>query len=144
MLRIELLSWNEAQAQATPIRFAVFVEEQKVPLELELDAHDAVCVHALAYAGDGTVVGTGRLLPDGHIGRMGVLKQWRAQGVGGAILEALIAAARERGDREIVLEAQTHALGFYRRHGFAEEGDVYPDAGIPHQTMRMSILRCAD
>jgi predicted GNAT family N-acyltransferase len=138
MLRIELVSWSEARAEASPIRFAVFVEEQKVPLAMELDEHDAACLHALARSEDGTAVGTGRLLPDGHIGRMAVLKEWRGQGVGGAILEALVAAARGRGDREIMLSAQTHALGFYGRHGFAEEGDVYPDAGIPHQDMRLA------
>ena len=140
MLRIELLSWNEARAEAMPIRFKVFVKEQKVPLEMELDEHDAVCVHALAYARDGTVVGTGRLLPDGHIGRMAVLKRWRGQGVGAALLQRLVEAARERGDAEVVLSAQTHATGFYRRHGFTEEGAVYDDAGIPHQDMRR-VLR---
>lgn len=144
MLRIELLSWNEARAEATPIRFAVFVDEQKVPMEIEMDENDAVCVHALARTDGGTAVGTGRLLPDGHIGRMAVLKEWRGQGVGAAILETLINAALERGDREVMLSAQTHALGFYRLHGFAEEGGVYPDAGIPHQAMRRRILRRAD
>ena len=78
-------------------------------------------------------------MPDGHIGRMAVLKDWRGRGVGGAILEALIAAARERGDEEAALSAQTHALEFYRRHGFVEEGEVYPDAGIPHQLMRRKL-----
>jgi predicted GNAT family N-acyltransferase len=139
MVRIELVSWTEARVEASPIRFAVFVEEQKVPLAMELDEHDAVCVHALARSEDGTAVGTGRLLPDGHIGRMAVLKAWRGKGVGGAILERLVAAARARGNREVMLSAQTHALGFYKRYGFAEEGDVYPDAGIPHQDMRLAL-----
>jgi predicted GNAT family N-acyltransferase len=71
---------------------------------------------------------------------MAVLKGWRKQGVGGAILEALVAAAHERGDREVVLSSQTHALEFYRRHGFTEEGAIYEDAGIPHQAMRRSLL----
>ena len=137
---IELLSWVEAQREASPIRLAVFVEEQKVPLVMEIDEHDPACMHALARLDDGTVVGTGRLLPDGHIGRMAVLKAWRGQGVGGAILEALVAAARGRGDREVMLSAQTHALKFYGRHGFAEEGEVYDDAGIPHQAMRRKLM----
>ena len=136
MVRIELVSWSEARAEASPIRFAVFVEEQKVPLEMELDEQDAACVHALARSDDGTVVGTGRLLPDGHIGRMAVLKRWRGQGVGAALLRRLIEAAHERGDQEVVLSAQIHATGFYRKHGFREEGTVYEDAGIPHQDMR--------
>lgn len=140
MLRIELLSWKEAQAEAAPIRFTVFVEEQKVPVEIELDENDAVCVHALARNEDGAVIGTGRLLPDGHIGRMAVLRQWRGQGVGAAILGALIDAARARGDAKLVLAAQTHATGFYRKYGFRQEGAVYDDAGIPHQDMRL-VLR---
>lgn len=135
MLRIELMDWGAARAEASRIRLTVFVEEQRVPPEIEMDDKDAGCVHALAYA-QGRAVGTGRLLPDGHIGRMAVLKESRALGVGGAILERLVEEARRRGMREVVLSAQTHALGFYRKHGFSEEGEVYDDAGIPHQDMR--------
>jgi predicted GNAT family N-acyltransferase len=140
MIRIDLMEWERARAAATPIRFTVFVQEQNVPPEIEMDEHDAQCVHALAFNENGEPIATGRLLPDGHIGRMAVLKGWRKQGVGGAILEALVAAAHERGDREVVLSSQTHALEFYRRHGFTEEGAIYEDAGIPHQAMRRSLL----
>lgn len=135
MTRIELLGWNEARAEAARIRTIVFVDEQRVPPEIEMDEKDVVSVHALAWA-DGRAVGTGRLLPDGHIGRMAVLREWRASGVGGAILERLVAEARRRGMGEVVLAAQTHALGFYARHGFAPFGDVFEEAGIPHQEMR--------
>ena len=138
MLRIELMDWNAARAEASRIRLAVFVEEQRVPPEIEMDDKDAVCVHALAYA-RGRPVGTGRLLPDGHIGRMAVLKENRSLGVGGAILERLVEEARRRGMKEVVLSAQTHALGFYRRHGFTEEGEVFEEAGIPHQEMRRML-----
>jgi predicted GNAT family N-acyltransferase len=138
MFRIELMRWERARAQATPIRFAVFVEEQGVPRELEMDEHDRECAHALAL--DGTqAVGTGRLLPDGHIGRMAVLKEWRGRGIGGLILEKLIEAARARGDREVVLAAQVHAIPFYRRHAFEILGAVYEEAGIPHQDMRRAL-----
>jgi len=139
MLRIELLDWVKARAEASRIRFAVFVEEQRVPLEMELDEFDPHCVHALAFSREGVAVATGRLLPDAHIGRMAVLKAWRGRGIGGAILERLVAAARARGEHEVALSAQTHALDFYRRHQFLEEGDTYLDAGIPHQTMRRSF-----
>jgi predicted GNAT family N-acyltransferase len=132
------MTWEEARPEAEPIRFAVFVDEQKVPVEMELDEHDADCVHVIARA-DGEAIGTGRLLPDGHIGRMAVLKPWRGKGVGAAMLQVLIAAARERGDREVVLSAQTHALGFYRKHGFVSEGPEYPDCGIPHRDMRKKL-----
>ena len=135
MVRIELLDWERARVHATPIRFEVFVEEQRVPAELEMDAIDANCLHALAFTG-GKAVGTGRLLPDGHIGRMAVLREWRGRSVGSSILAALIEAARRRGDLEVVLAAQVRAVPFYIAHGFAEEGPVYEEAGIPHQDMR--------
>lgn len=135
MLRIQTLDWAAARAEASRIRLKVFVEEQRVPREIEMDDMDAACLHALAWL-DGRAVGTGRLLPDGHIGRMAVLAESRALGVGGAILERLVEEARHRGMREVVLSAQTHAIGFYRRHGFIEEGRVFEEAGIPHQEMR--------
>lgn len=138
MLRIELMHWAAARAEASRIRLAVFVEEQRVPPEVEMDDKDAVCLHALAYA-QGRAVGTGRLLPDGHIGRMAVLKDSRSLGVGGAILECLVEEARRRGMQEVVLSAQTHALGFYRRHGFMAAGEVFEEAGIPHQEMRRML-----
>lgn len=136
--RIELLPWEQARAHAAPIRFAVFVEEQGVPREIELDAMDAQCVHAVAFEGN-EAVGTGRLLPDGHIGRMAVLKKWRGHGVGGRILSALMETARERGHREVILSAQVHAVAFYRAFGFVEEGARYIEAGIPHRDMRRRL-----
>ncbi len=138
MLTLHTLPWIEARAEAGPIRFTVFVEEQKVPAEMELDEHDAVCVHVIARDG-GRAVGTGRLLPDAHIGRMAVLKEARGTGVGGAMLKTLMEAARARGDKEVALSAQTHAVDFYRKHGFFEEGPEYMDAGIPHQSMRRRL-----
>jgi predicted GNAT family N-acyltransferase len=138
-LRIELGNWVAMEQRAAPVRFAVFVEEQKVPAEMELDEFDPVCVHALAVDADGKVLGTGRLLPDGHIGRMAVLREARGTGVGSALLRALMQAARRRGDRAVVLSAQTHAIPFYRRFGFVAEGDDYDDAGIPHRQMRLEF-----
>lgn len=138
MIRIELFDWEKARSHAAPIRNTVFVEEQKVPAELEMDAMDARCVHAIAFEGD-VAVGTGRLLPDGHIGRMAVLAKCRNRGIGGLMLIALMRAARERGDREVVLAAQIHAARFYAAHGFSPEGPVYEEAGIPHQDMRRRL-----
>jgi predicted GNAT family N-acyltransferase len=138
MVRIELMPWDRARAEASRIRFTVFVEEQKVPAEIELDEHDAACVHALAFSGN-TAVGTARLLPDGHIGRMAVRREWRGRGVGGLLLKRLMEAARKRGDKEVVLSAQTHAVPFYRSHGFTEEGAEYMDAGLPHRDMRRAL-----
>jgi predicted GNAT family N-acyltransferase len=135
MLRIALLPWDEARAHAAPIRFEVFVEEQGVPRDIELDRHDALSLHALAFEQE-KAVATARLLPDGHIGRMAVLRPWRGRGIGGAMLQRLMAAARTRGDREVVLAAQVQAVPFYRAHGFVESGTQYLEAGIPHQDMR--------
>lgn len=143
MIRTEIAHWEAAREAAAPIRFVVFVDEQKVPAEIELDAFDAVSLHVIARVG-ARAVGTGRLLPVdaaapvavSHIGRMAVLKECRGTGVGAAMLCALVDAARERGDAEIVLSAQTHAVGFYRRFGFVEEGARYMDAGIEHLDMR--------
>ena len=138
MLNIELLEWPKAQAEAQRIRFTVFVEEQRVPAELEMDAHDAASIHALAFS-DGKAIGTGRLLPDGHIGRMAVLKEWRGRGAGRALLRALVETARRRGDPEVALNSQVHALAFYGAEGFRAEGPVYEEAGIPHQAMRLKL-----
>ncbi len=138
MARIELMSWEDARAHASPIRFRVFVEEQGVPREIELDEHDTACIHAVAFEGE-TPVATGRLLPDGHIGRMAVLAAWRGRGIGALLLQSLIVRAKQRGEREVALSAQVHAVRFYRRHGFVEDGDPYMEAGIPHQAMRRPL-----
>jgi predicted GNAT family N-acyltransferase len=132
---IRVLDWSEAQTDATSVRDAVFVVEQSVPPEIELDEWDPRSEHALAIAPDGRVVGTGRLLPDGHIGRMAVLRDWRGRGVGGAILAALIERAATRGMGRVLLNAQTHAVPFYARHGFIEFGDEFIEADIPHVAM---------
>jgi predicted GNAT family N-acyltransferase len=138
MPQIELLPWERARKHAAPIRFTVFVEEQGVPRDIELDEMDPRCIHAVAFA-DKKAVATGRLLPDGHIGRMAVLKQWRGRGIGGQILNALLDEARARGHREAVLSAQVHATAFYRAHGFVEEGAEYLEAGIAHRDMRRRL-----
>jgi|SRR5580765_2097042 len=139
MFRIELMSWEKAREEASRIRFRVFVEEQGVPREIELDDQDHRCVHAVAFDERGAAVGTGRLLPDAHIGRMAVLRERRRHGVGTLLLNKLTEAARQRGDREVLLSAQVHAVDFYRRHGFEAVGEVYEEAGILHQAMRRAL-----
>lgn len=136
---IRILDWALAEPLAMPLREQVFVVEQGVPAELERDEFDPLCRHAVAELPDGRVVGTGRLLPDGHIGRMAVDAAWRGRGVGGQVLQALVAEARARGMGEIVLNAQLQAQAFYRAHGFVAEGGVFMDAGIEHRTMRRRL-----
>ena len=135
---IKLLTWEEARTHASPIRFTVFCEEQGVPREIELDEHDSASIHAVVFDGERPVA-TGRLLRDGHIGRMAVLKDWRGRGIGGLMLQKLIERAKARGDREVALSAQVHAVAFYRAHGFIPVGDEYLEAGIKHQAMRRSL-----
>lgn len=136
---IRLGDWATLGQDATAIRFEVFVDEQKVPAEIELDDMDAVCLHAVAYDEAGKAVGTGRLLPDGHIGRMAVRQPGRGTGVGGAILTLLMDKARARGDAAVVLNAQTVAAPFYARHGFVQLGEQFEEAGIAHVEMRLQF-----
>ena len=139
MVRVELMSWEQAQPTAGPLRFAIFVGEQNVPSGIELDDLDASCVHAVAFDVDGKPIGTGRLLPDGTIGRMAVIKEWRRRGIGAEILQALSNEARKRGHAAVVVSAQLQAAEFYREQGFAAEGKVYEDAGILHQKMSKKL-----
>ena len=136
--RIRRVDWESDCARLRAVREAVFVREQGVPMDLEWDGLDAGCVHALAESDAGQAIGTGRLLADGHIGRMAVLRDWRGCGVGAALLAFLLAEAQRLGMPEVVLHAQTHALAFYARHGFIAEGPLFVEAGIPHQRMRLA------
>ena len=136
---VRIVDWTAGEARLRAIRLAVFVVEQNIPEELEWDAMDAVSVHALAEDPAGTPIGCGRLLPDGHIGRMAVLSDWRGRGVGAALLERLIAVARARGDARVLLHAQVQAMPFYARFGFVPEGEAFMEADIPHRTMARTL-----
>jgi tRNA(adenine34) deaminase len=137
---IREVSWTEQHEALAKIRFDVFVREQKVPAAEEIDAQDPLSLHALAcMKKDGMPIATGRLLPNGHIGRMAVLKGYRATGAGMAILQFLMAKARDRGFKSAELSAQTHAIGFYERAGFVAYGEEYLDCDIPHRMMRCTL-----
>lgn len=120
------------------IRNEVFVHEQNVPAELELDEHDATAVHLLAVDDEGRPLGTARLLIDGEqakIGRVAVRRVARGTGAGAALMRAAMDELRARGVAQVSLGAQTHAIGFYEKLGFAAHGPEYDDAGIPHRDM---------
>ncbi len=134
-MQVVIGDWDSLREHAQDLRVEVFVVEQGVPIELEWDEGDEVSMHAVAYDAEGLPVATGRLLPDGHIGRMAVRKSARGQGIGSRVLEALLAEARRLGYGRLVLHAQTHAIDFYRKHGFVEEGDEFLEAGIAHRLM---------
>jgi predicted GNAT family N-acyltransferase len=139
MVDVRVGAWDELGREASAIRTQVFVEEQKIPAEMEWDAADAVCTHAVAYNRFGMPLATGRLLDHvpgvAKIGRMAVLAPMRGSRVGRAVLDALMQAARQRGDREALLHAQTSAAPFYSRAGFQSRGEVFEEAGIPHVEM---------
>jgi predicted GNAT family N-acyltransferase len=137
--RIRRADWERDRAQLRYVREEVFVREQQVPIELEWDGIDAQCRHVIAEDERGEPIGTGRLLPDGHIGRMAVLPAWRKHGVGSGLLQILMAMGAEEGMHEVILNAQTQAVGFYARHGFVAEGEPFLDAGIPHVRMRKTL-----
>ena len=128
--------WAVDATKLQRVRRAVFIVEQCVPEDLEWDEADAVCLHALAEDAGGNPIAAGRLLADGHIGRIAVLAEWRGRGVGAAIFEHLLAAANRLGRKELLLNAQTHAVGFYARYGFTPCGPEFIEAGIAHRPMR--------
>ena len=137
-MEILIKTWKEAKADAFLVRQVVFIQEQRVPAELELDEFDLPAAHALAYQ-DALCVGTGRLvdLGDGQtqIGRMAVLAQFRGIGIGKQILEKLVELAISQGAKTITLHAQLTAIPFYEKLGFQAQGDIYDEAGIPHRNM---------
>ncbi|HMC15136.1 MAG TPA: YbgC/FadM family acyl-CoA thioesterase [Albitalea sp.] len=139
MVEVRLGSWSELGRDAQAIRAAVFIDEQKIPAELEWDAADDDCIHAVAVNRFGFPLATGRLLQHvpgvAKIGRMAVVPAMRGSGVGRRVLEALMQAARRRGDHEALLHAQTSAAPFYLRAGFVERGEPFDEAGIPHIEM---------
>lgn len=137
---IEIMAWREALPFARPVRDKVFIEEQRVPRELEWDEWDESSDHAVAIDSAGKAIGTARLLPDGRIGRMAVLKERRGKGVGAALLRAMLDRARERSMTRAVLHAQVQAAGFYRRFGFREWGEEFLEAGIPHVEMTLELF----
>ena len=137
--RVDIVEYAPHFAELRAIREPVFVREQNVPVDLELDALDAACVHALARDADGRPIGTGRLAPNGKIGRMAVLAEWRGRGVGRALLHRLVEAAREAGLPEVMLHAQVDAEAFYAAEGFLPEGERFEEAGIVHQAMRRRL-----
>jgi len=139
IFHVEIADYAVQQALLHGVRHTVFVSEQNVPAELEIDELDPLSDHALALDEHGHAIGTARLTPDQRIGRMAVLAAWRGKGVGQALLNALLDAARKRGWGEVSLHAQLHARDFYACNGFLPEGVEFEEAGIGHQTMRRRL-----
>ena len=143
MFEVRIGTWSEQGLAAQALRHEVFAAEQGIAAELMSDAADLTAVHALAYNRFGVPLATGRLLKAGpgvaKIGRMATAASVRGAGLGGGVLQALLGAARLRGDREVLLHAQSTAVDFYRRAGFAPHGAVFEEAGVQHQEMRRTL-----
>lgn len=129
------VAWAEAETDCLAVRRAVFVGEQGVPEQVEVDGRDRQCVHVLAVTRNGQAVGTGRLLPEGRLGRLAVLPGWRRQGIATRIIAALEQAAWRAGAKRIFLHAQEEAVDLYRRAGYRVEGAPFLEAGIAHLRM---------
>jgi predicted GNAT family N-acyltransferase len=144
MIAIETQSWLVARDAAYAIRHAVFVEEQGIPAELEIDAYDPIAEHALAFV-DGQCVATARIYLDEHdpstarIGRMAVLKEFRGQGIGTALLGEAIRAGMMQGASVFELHAQQSAAPFYAKLQFKPDGAIFDEVGIPHRCMRLVL-----
>lgn len=128
--------WPTEQNTICAIRRRVFIEEQRVPEDMEWDGLDMSAIHVLGSVDPGPPCATARLLPDGRIGRMAVLPAYRNRGLGSALLSALMAMATEAGMQQLCLHAQIRALAFYRRFGFEASGDEFLEAGIRHRLMK--------
>ena len=139
---ILIKSWLDGKEDAYPIRKRVFINEQGVPEEMELDEYDPLAQHALAYL-NSECIGTARLvtLPGniGRIGRMAVLPMHRKQGLGGKLLCALVELSKSQGITKLELHAQLSAIAFYEQYGFIAQGDIYDEAGIAHRDMILYI-----
>lgn len=137
--RVEAIDYASGVDDLRAVREPVFVQEQQVPIELEWDELDPLCVHVIARDDAGMPIGTGRLTPEHKVGRMAVLPEWRGRGVGDALLLALIDQAEQRRWPELRLHSQASAIGFYVKHGFVPYGERFMEAGIEHQSMRRQI-----
>ncbi len=124
-------------AKVFGLRFLVFVDEQGVPREIELDSEDAHAVHIIAEDG-GEAVGCARVIASGtdaHIGRLAVKREYRGRGIGRAVFRLAVDISLGRGASLIWFHAQLHAVGFYEKLGFHRVGDVFLEAGIEHVRM---------
>lgn len=138
MIKVSIVNYDEYSYQIRNIREDVFCREQGVPKDLEFDGLDSTAIHTIALDGD-IEIGTGRMLSDGHIGRIAVKKQYREKGIGKMIMQCLINDAIRMQFQEIWLSSQYQAKGFYEKLGFAEVGNIYQEADIDHIKMKKKL-----
>ena len=143
---IQLLPWSEAVEIALPVRIEVFVKEQSVPEDLELDEYDPIATHAVLFE-DNLVIGTGRVFQKDvttrvfYIGRLCVLKKYRGAGYGEYLFKTLIEYAKQQGAIECQIHAQIVSQLFYKKFGFLADEDIFMEAGIEHVLMRLAMTK---
>jgi predicted GNAT family N-acyltransferase len=135
---ISMADWHRDFSSLMAVRYAVFVTEQQIPAELEIDYFDAIAAHFLGRI-DGQPVATARCTPEGQIGRMAVLAAYRRRGIGAQLIDAIVADAVQRGKPGLFLNAQLHAIGFYSRLGFVATGNVFKEHGLEHRRMEIAL-----
>lgn len=140
---VEAVCWQDAATELAGIREKVFITEQRIPRRVELDGRDEKSLHVQARLDDGTLVGTGRLLPNGHIGHIAVLLPYRGRGIGRALLSQLLELARAHGHDAVYLDCGLESICFFETLQFAAEGPVYMEAGVPHQRMVRRLVAVA-
>ena len=143
-LKINHVKWSEYEKALRTIRTKVFIEEQQVPVDLEWDEQDASAQHLLVLTSTNEAIACARLLDNGSIGRMAVLKEWRGLGIGTKLLNKAIALHRQQGISVITLSAQVHAIPFYQKAGFEVISAPYLDAGILHVDMHLMLEKKYD
>jgi hypothetical protein len=138
LIEVNIVSFGDQQQDILAIRHRVFSVEQQVDPDIDFDGLDGLAIQVLASS-EGIAVGTGRMLADGHIGRIAVLKEYRGKGIGSDIIQALVKQAREAGMTKVFLGSQVRAVPFYEKLGFSAAGENYIEANIPHTPMEMTI-----
>jgi len=133
-IRIIIADWQKDKTSLKNIRRIVFIEEQGVPEDMEWDEYDTSSTHYLVTHNNKTIA-TARLKPDGQIGRMAVLAEYRNRGIGSKLLEFVLKNAAETNIKKVYLHAQVEAISFYDKHGFTSQSDIFYEANIPHREM---------
>jgi len=142
---IKEVTWASHEAELRLIREQVFIVEQHVPEWVEWDIYDANAIHLLAYDGKNQPIGCARILEAGRVGetcrvgRMGVFKAWRGNGVGQALLDGAITILKNKNYKQVTLSAQTHAVKFYQKAGFSITSEAYIDVNIWHVDMQLAL-----
>ena len=140
-LKVEIVKWIDGHAQLKNIREKVFIQEQKVTPQLEWDGMDEKAIHFLVF-NDKAAIGCARAIvikDHMQLGRMAVLKEYRGQGIGGALIEKAMTIAKLNQLSAIYISAQCHAIDFYKKFGFEVTSDIYLDAEIPHRDMTLDF-----